>query len=201
MVVLVLPNPCRLLSRELLYTALTRQKDRIVVLHQGPSTELRKYSLDNKSETARRLTNLFERPAPIIIDGQFYEQNLIHRTARGEMVRSKSEVIIANELAHRKFEYGYEQPLKINGVTKYPDFTIEDSESGQTFYWEHCGMLHVPSYRRRWDEKLAWYKANGILPYQDGVGASGTLIITRDENNGSIDSSKINEIIATVLHL
>ena len=39
-VILVLPNPCRLLSRELLYTALTRQKDRIVILHQGPRTEL-----------------------------------------------------------------------------------------------------------------------------------------------------------------
>jgi hypothetical protein len=34
-VILVLPNPCRLLSRELLYTALTRQLDRVVVLHQG----------------------------------------------------------------------------------------------------------------------------------------------------------------------
>ena len=40
-VILVLPNPCRLLSRELLYTALTRQKDRVVILHQGPRTELR----------------------------------------------------------------------------------------------------------------------------------------------------------------
>ena len=29
-VILVLPNPCRLLSRELLYTALTRQRDRVV---------------------------------------------------------------------------------------------------------------------------------------------------------------------------
>jgi hypothetical protein len=32
-VLLALPNPCRLLSRELLYTALTRQRDRVVVLH------------------------------------------------------------------------------------------------------------------------------------------------------------------------
>lgn len=198
-VFLVLPNPCRLLSRELLYTALTRQKDRIIILHQGPSAELRKYSFDNRSETARRLTNLFERPSPVTIDGFLYEQNLIHRTARGEMVRSKSEVIIANELAHRKVEYGYEQALKINGVTKYPDFTIEDAESGRTFYWEHCGMLHVPSYRRRWDEKLAWYKANGILPYEEGSELSGTLIITRDESNGSIDSSKINEVMSKVL--
>jgi ATP-dependent exoDNAse (exonuclease V) alpha subunit len=58
-VILVLPNPCRLLSRELLYTALTRQTDRVVVLHQGDRSELRKYSSDDRSEMARRLTNLF----------------------------------------------------------------------------------------------------------------------------------------------
>ncbi|MGO9234966.1 MAG: AAA family ATPase, partial [Methylocella sp.] len=75
-VFLVLPNPCRLLSRELLYTALTRQKARIVILHQGPRAELRKYSSDNQSETARRLTNLFALPAPIVIDGRIFEENL-----------------------------------------------------------------------------------------------------------------------------
>ena len=128
-VILVLPNPCRLLSRELLYTALTRQKDRIVILHQGPRTELRKYSSDDRSETARRLTNLFVAPSPVEIDGRFFEENLIHRTARGEMVRSKSEVIIADHLADKGVDYGYEQPLTIEGVTKYPDFTIEDMES------------------------------------------------------------------------
>jgi len=68
-VFLVLPNPCRLLSRELLYTALTRQKNRVVILHQGPRTELRKYSTGDRSETARRLTNRFFPPSPIEIDG------------------------------------------------------------------------------------------------------------------------------------
>jgi hypothetical protein len=198
-VFLVLPNPCRLLSRELLYTALTRQKDRIVILHQGPRADLRKYSSDNRSETARRLTNLFITPTPITVDGRIFEKNLIHRTNREEMVRSKSEVIIANELAHRKVEYAYEQPLTIDGVTKYPDFTIEDAESGRNFYWEHCGMLHVPTYLRRWEAKIAWYKAKGILRYEEGRGPRGTLIVTRDEANGSIDSAKINEVLKAVL--
>lgn len=195
-VFLVLPNPCRLLSRELLYTALTRQKDRVVILHQGPRGELRKYSSDDRSETARRLTNLFVAPSPISVDGRFFEENLIHRTARGEMVRSKSEVIIADHLSRRNIEYGYEQPLTIAGITKYPDFTIEDAESGLNFYWEHCGMLHVPRYLRRWKEKLAWYEANSI---KESGGKNGTLIITRDEANGSIDSSKINQLIDQVL--
>ena len=198
-VILVLPNPCRLLSRELLYTALTRQKDRIVIMHQGPRTELRKYSSDDRSETARRLTNLFVAPSPVDIDGRFFEDYLIHRTARGEMVRSKSEVIIADHLASKDVEYGYEQPLTIEGITKYPDFTIEDMESGLTFYWEHCGMLHVLSYRRRWEEKLGWYRAHGILPREEGGGENGTLIVTRDETNGSIDSAKITALIVDLL--
>lgn len=199
-VILVLPNPCRLLSRELLYTALMRQKNRIVILHQGPRTELRKSSSDDRSETARRLTNLVVAPLPIVIDGRFYEEYLIHRTARGEMVRSKSEVIIADHLTNKGVEYGYEQPLTLDGVTKYPDFTIEDAESGENFYWEHCGMLHVPNYRRRWEEKLAWYRAHGILPHDKGAWSKGTLVITRDEPNGSIDSARIKQIIAAVLH-
>jgi len=198
-VILVLPNPCRLLSREMLYTALTRQKDKVVILHQGPRADLRRYSLDDWSETARRLTNLFVAPSPVEIEGRFYEQYLIHRTARGEMVRSKSEVIVADHLANRSIEYAYERPLTIDGVTKYPDFTIEDIESGRTFYWEHCGMLHVASYRRRWEEKLEWYKQHGILPHDKGVGKNGTLIITRDEANGSIDSAKITRLIQAVV--
>lgn len=198
-VFLVLPNRSRLLSRELLYTALTRQRDRVVILHQGPRMDLRRFSSDDQSETARRLTNLFIAPSPVVIEGRFFEEHLIHRTARGEMVRSKSEVIIADHLTSRGVDYGYEQPLTVAGVTKYPDFTIEDMETGSNFYWEHCGMLHVPSYRRRWEEKLAWYRANGILPHDEGSGQRGTLIITRDEANGSIDSMKILRAISEVL--
>jgi GTPase SAR1 family protein len=198
-VILVLPNPCRLLSRELLYTALTRQKDRVVILHQGSRTELRRFSTDDRSETARRLTNLFIAPSPIEIDGRLFEEHLIHRTARGEMVRSKSEVIIANMLASKGVDYAYERPLTIDGATKYPDFTIEDMESGVTLYWEHCGMLHVPTYRWRWDEKLAWYRGHRILPQEEGGGESGVLIVTRDEPNGSIDSPRITRLMAEAL--
>jgi hypothetical protein len=195
----VLPNPCRLLSRELLYTALTRQKDRVVILHQGQRSDLLKFSSDDRSETARRLTNLFVAPSPIEIDGRFFEEHLIHRTKRKEMVRSKSEVIIADALAAKGVEYHYELPLTIDGVTKYPDFTIEDMESGETFYWEHCGMLHVPSYRQRWEEKLEWYRSHGIRPQEEGGGDRATLIVTRDEANGSIDSAKIDNLISDLI--
>lgn len=198
-VILILPNPCRLLSRELLYTALTRQRDRIVILHQGNRSDLRKYTSDDRSEIARRLTNLFEIPSPIYIENRFFEENLIHRTARGEMVRSKSEVIIADRLSDMDVEYVYERPLTIDGATKYPDFTIEDMESGMTFYWEHCGMMFLPSYHRRWEEKLAWYHAHGIEPYEDGGGENGTLIITKETEQGGISSQEIAGIIKRVI--
>ena len=59
MTFLVLPNPCWLLSRELLYTALTRHRDRLIVLHQGPLTEFRRFASEEHSEISRRMTNLF----------------------------------------------------------------------------------------------------------------------------------------------
>jgi len=199
LVILVLPNPCRLISRELLYTALTRQTQKVVVLHQGDITEIKRYASDSYSETARRLTNLFKSPKMVDISGVFFEERLINRTSRGEPVRSKSEVIIADRLAHNDVGYTYEKALVIEGVTKYPDFTIEAEETGQTYYWEHLGMMQDPEYESRWKEKLAWYRANDILPYNEGVGKRGILIISQDNESGGISSQDIDDIIKKVL--
>ncbi|MDZ7790379.1 MAG: hypothetical protein U5L08_07800 [Xanthomonadales bacterium] len=114
-------------------------------------------------------------------------------------MRSKSEVIIADALHAKGVDYIYEKPLTIGDQTRYPDFTIEDMESGLMFSWEHCGMLHVPSYRRRWNEKLEWYRSNEIETRENGGGSEGTLIITRDESNGSIDSAAIARLIDEVI--
>lgn len=201
----VLPNPCWLLSRELLYTALTRQQDRIVILHQGDVRQLRSYSSDEYAETVQRLTNLFETPTPVAfpVDGQerFLEEGLIHRTKRGDLVRSKAEVIIANELLAQGIDrYEYEAPVRLaDGTTRYPDFTVTDDDTGEVFYWEHLGLLHDPTYRARWERKLAAYRGAGILTNEDGGGPSGTLIITRDDEVGGIDAQAIATLIADVL--
>jgi hypothetical protein len=201
---LVLPNPCWLLSRELLYTALTRHRDRLVILHQGPLTEFRRFGSEEHSEIARRMTNLFVKPAPreVVAAGQarFLEEGLIHRTERGDLVRSKSELVIAEKLHARGIEYAYEQPLALGqGRTRYPDFTIADHARGVTFYWEHLGLLDDPGYRARWDRKRAEYLAAGITPWQDGGGSEGTLIETRDEPGGGLDAAMIAKLIEQVL--
>jgi len=193
----ILPNPCRLLSRELLYTALTRQRNRLVIFHQGDRHELRKFSGDYYSESAHRLTNLFHPSNPVALQDRFLEEDLIHKTRRGESVRSKSEVIIANLLYEAGVDYTYELSFIGNdGKKRYPDFTIEDAESGQLILWEHLGMLKDPNYRERWTNKLAWYRSQEILPHDEGGGSCrGTLIITRDDDRGGIDSENIEKMI------
>ena len=94
-IILVLPSDSRLVSREMLYTALTRQKRRIWILHQGSFEkflQLRQYMF---SDIAARFTNLFRVPTPIRTEPvtsaagpgtatqKFLEERLIHRTVRG----------------------------------------------------------------------------------------------------------------------
>ena len=196
----VVPNPCRLLSRELLYTALTRQREEVVILHQGDLRSLMKLSSDDFSETARRLTNLFADPRPVEHVGAFLEDGLIHRTTHGELVRSKSEVIVANLLHSLGLAYAYEQPFSgIDGTVRYPDFTIDDAESGRRVFLEHLGMLSEPAYKRRWLAKLDWYRNQGVLPSDEGDGEAGTLITTTEEKG--IDSAAIEKTLREIFGL
>ena len=80
-------------------------------------------------------------------------------------------------------------------ITKYPDFTIEDDNTGETYYWEHLGMLSDQSYRRWWNEKLIWLKEKGFPPKEEGGGQRGTLIITEDSADGGIDSTAVSRLI------
>lgn len=67
----------------------------------------------------------------------FHPKNLRYETEQGEMVRSKSEVIIANLLySYRKdILYKYERPFILikDGMEKtiYPDFTIMNRHIGR----------------------------------------------------------------------
>lgn len=200
----ILPNPCWLLSRELLYTALTRHRDRLVVLHQGAIAEFRRFAGEQHSEIARRMTNLFADPMPREVSVgttlRFLEEGLIHRTERGDLVRSKSELVIGDKLHSRRIDYAYEQPLVLgNGRIRYPDFTIADHARGVTFYWEHLGMLDDPGYRSRWNRKRAEYISADIIPWSEGTGSNGTLIETRDESGGGLDATKIAKLIDEVI--
>ena len=196
----IIPNPCRLLSRELLYTALTRQQNEIVLFYQGNIQDFMKYTGGEYSETAQRLTNLFINPNPIEYEGKFLEENLIYHTTRGELVRSKSEKIIADLLDRLGIPYDYEKPfIGKDSRTKYPDFTIEDATSGQRIILEHLGMLSQTSYKERWNKKLEWYRSQGVIPKDEGENEETILMTTTEEDIK--DDSKIEKKLKDILGL
>jgi hypothetical protein len=193
--VVVIPNPCWILSRELLYTALTRQRERITLLYQGDPNELKQFADPERSETAVRLTNLFAEPDLVETrTGKFLERGLIHTTSGGDIVRSKSEALIAELLHARKIDYAYERKLTFDdGSFRYPDFTIEDDDLGRTIYWEHLGMLNDSVYAERWEAKRQWYADHGVVKYPE-PGAQ-VLVSTEDDAVGGINTAEIAALI------
>lgn len=103
----------------------------------------------------------------------FYAENLRYETEQGDLVRSKSEVIIANILYQHRNDilYKYERPLDvlIDGKIKtiYPDFTILNVHTGRMVYWEHAGRMEDSHYANDFVKKVNTYISNNILPGKD----------------------------------
>lgn len=189
-VILVLNKNSRMLSRELLYTAITRQQNGLVILYNDDFRNLLRFSSDVYSDLARRCTDLFTTPKYINIENQgWYEEGKIHRTKTGIMVRSKSEVIIANELENAGFDWHYENDNKyvvINGNKYLPDFVI--FHNGKTYYWEHLGLRNDEEYEKKWQKKQKDYLSDKSI----------ILKYTEDQSNGGINCEKILSIIQEI---
>ena len=188
-VFLIIPQSASTLSRELIYTGLTRFRHKLVLLIEKDIEPLRRLRNPECSDTRMRNTNMFAlalRPEDV---KRPHLEALIHRTRKGVAVRSKSEVVVADILESLEISYQYEQPLFSRSDPKdfrLPDFTV--SYEGDTYYWEHLGMLMVPSYREAWKRKQEWYKNNGF---------GDRLIISEDGPDGSIDAAQIEHIART----
>lgn len=192
-VLVVLPKNGLILSRELIYTALTRAKKKLILVVEDNMQWLMEYSKPQQSILARRNTNLFDysvREEKISVP---YVEGLIHKTLSGIIVRSKSEVIIADALFNEGIEFEYEKLKEENGHRCIPDFTFEDA-GGDTIIWEHLGLLDNPSYRKSWERKLSFYNTIGFVEGEN-------LFTTRDHEGGSIDSNEIKEVVDKIKEL
>ena len=85
-------------------------------------------------------------------------------TLKGERVRSKSEVIIADRLYIKGIPYKYECPLKVGNEVIHPDFTILRRSDRKEVYWEHLGMMDRYDYREKTIRKMNDYVGDGIFP-------------------------------------
>lgn len=182
-VFLILPQNAGTMSRELLYTGLTRFKKKVILLIEKDVAPLITFRNPQYSEILRRNTNLFELVARPETIGLPHPERLIHRTRKGDLVRSKSEVIVANMLIDLGISYEYEKPLYSKADPKdfrLPDFTVK--YEGEEFYWEHLGMIEDPEYKKEWKRKKQWYEENHYID---------KLIISKDKPDGGIDSKEI----------
>jgi len=197
--IVVLPEGHPILSRELIYTALTRHQNRVVILHQGARSLLKDFASPFSSSTARRMTNLLSdcrmREIKQEKGSVFMQEGLIHLTSDGRAVRSMSELVIAEALISAGQDFSYEKPLRLGGEVRYPDFTIEDEISGRTIYWEHLGMLEKKSYREKWEKKLAWYIKNGVKPESEGGGSNVMLVTSEGSGSTAFNASEIKATI------
>lgn len=96
---------------------------------------------------------------------EFYMNIPEFYTAKGERVRSKSEVIIADSLYREGIPYRYEYPIYLDGLgIVHPDFTLLNVKKRKEIYFEHLGMMDDEEYVEKNINKILCYQRNGFFP-------------------------------------
>jgi len=170
-VFVVVPERRSLLSRELVYTALTRSTGPLMLFIQRATHENPLEVARNRSAVLPRNTSLFSKPE---------DARRILEPDSGVRVKSMIEYIIYRALKEERrkgrLNFLYENPLELRvggrKVVIKPDFTIE--ANGSTHYWEHLGELDLRDYFRDWQDRRRIYEANGL----------GDALVTTDNLNG-----------------
>ncbi|MBP3217793.1 MAG: hypothetical protein J6M46_05420 [Lachnospiraceae bacterium] len=123
----------------------------------------------------------------------FSEEGPEFYTSKGERVRSKSEVIIADTLARMGVPYRYEFPIRFSGTgTFHPDFTVLNVRQRKEFYWEHLGMMDNDEYVESALSKIEIYQKNGCFP-------GSKLILTYESGKHPLHIGLLTDIIQEYL--
>lgn len=110
-------------------------------------------------------------------------------SARGERVRSKSEILIADYLYRNDIDYRYEYPVRLKGWgTVYPDFLILNLRLRKELIWEHFGEMDDPDYARKAIRKIDSYRHSG---YYEGK----NLILTFETADSPLHTKQIQRLI------
>lgn len=118
-----------------------------------------------------------------------------YETDAREIVRSKSEMNIANALRKAEIPYKYECPVTLyNGRIVYPDFTVLDVHNRKEIYWEHRGIMDDRDYTKNAVKKMKEYIRSGITTMDN-------LIITEENGYNPLGTDEINSIIDKIKNL
>jgi len=131
---------------------------------------------------ARWLSAHFEGKPTDDLKTEFYSD-------KGERMRSKSEVLIANTFIRKGIPYRYECPLRLNnGLVIYPDFTALMIAERRLCYVEHFGLMGNEEYREKecfW--KLRQYSKSGII-------LGKNLFATFESENTPLDMIQVDAL-------
>ena len=106
-------------------------------------------------------------------------------TAKGERVRSKSEILIADALSRHNVPYRYEYPIQIRGLGLiYPDFFCLNARKRQAYVWEHNGMMSDSGYADCATNKIEKYALSGYFPGEN-------LILSFESSSHPLNSRAI----------
>lgn len=125
-------------------------------------------------------------PMPIDNETEFYSKS-------GIRVRSKSELMIADELEERGIPYRYEIPLYLRRAGNIrPDFLCLNVRTRREFIWEHFGMMDNIAYANKNVTKLQSYAQDGYIPGKN-------MIITFETSQCPVSSVTIRKMIEEYL--
>lgn len=151
-------------------------------------------------------TNNYRKPLikPLILSDELYAQqwenesyetnptyanDKIYPTKKGDLARTKSEVLLADMYYELGIPYRYEEQLRLkNGDVKYPDFTLLDIKNRKIIYHEHLGLLDDDKYRFKNLRKLNEYCRNGIYPGKN-------LIVTYEADGSPLNIKDIRQMV------
>lgn len=182
-VFVVIPEKRSLLSRELVYTALTRSSGPVTLFVQQTERENPLEYARNRSAVLPRNTSLFSGPL---------DAKKLFQPEPGVWVQSKIEYIIHSILKEHRdkglLDFGYEQQLTLPafGAPIKPDFRV--TVGGKTYYWEHLGMLDTGKYYTDWQARKKGYYDSGL----------GEQLVTTDDLLG-VDESRLRAVVDDLL--
>ena len=195
----------KLYEERLLKTAL-REKELLKVCYKMLSSEMK--GIDSVFSSMANEIKPFIKPEINTNEGfaeqwlsqSFYQAKKTEHhkfeTLRGDHVRSKSELIIADRLFSSGVPYRYEQRLDLVSVLEmhryYPDFTILKKQTNEIIYWEHLGKLDDPNYCKENIEKLEVYSRFGMIQGKN-------LILTYECTDKALSTSMVNKMIEEFL--
>ena len=119
----------------------------------------------------------------------------IYQTIRGDLVRSKSEALIADRLYASGIPYRYEQVLVIDerlAFNIFPDFRILNKRTRKEIIWEHCGMMDDPKYCKDALERIDLLGEKGFIQGKN-------LIFTYECSLKPLNLDYVNKLIKQFL--